>query len=387
MTGVCTDVRVRIGSLASNLATAYTAPRMRRSGRVWRVLGLLVVLAATWGFAVSAFSGDAVVAKALLESGKKALAAKKYDEAIPLFRKALAEDPTLIEATYWRAQVHEKAKDDASALAAYREFLDLYAKKAGITADDQKLKALAEKRVEALAVAEREFQKLEEKYVADLLALAKAKVASDPGAALAAANRVLEIAPKNAEALALRDRLGEKKTESPFAGVEAWRELVKDKSFRTDSVKYPADVMTIDLATGAKFRPEPPVELTTDYAAEMEVRIAAVYDDKWFAGFTIGETKEGYFTVSIEKAQVRVLYYRPKQRPDHVASHAIAPPDLTAWHRLGLCVHGARIEVYLDGEKVIDESQSQRVDFSGELGVGQLAAKAEYRMAHVGSFK
>jgi tetratricopeptide (TPR) repeat protein len=337
--------------------------------------------------AVAALCGDAVVAKSLFDSGKKAFAAKKYDEAVPLFRKAFAEDATLLEAVYWRAQAHEKANDAVSALAAYRDFLDLLGKKSGATAEEQKLKPLAEKRVDALSVADREFQKLEDKYVADLLAVAKAKLASDPAAALAAAMRVLEAQPKNAEALALRDRLGDKKEENPFAGIDTWRDFVKDKTLRSEVVKYAGDLMTIEIKAGGKIRPDPAMTLGTDFGAEMEVRVAEVFDPAWVVGFSIGETKDGYYGVTLENSQVRVLYGKPKARPTIIASLATQPLDRAVWHKLGLVVHGAHIMVYVDGQKVIDESQGERADFSGDVGVTVVGSRAEFRMAKFGAKK
>ncbi len=349
---------------------------------------LLVLFVAPWGSgAPAAYGGDAVVAKTLLDSGKKALNAKKYDEAIPLFRKAFAEDPTLIEAVYWRAQAHEKMKDDAAALADYREFLVDFTKKAGPSADDQRLKGLAEKRVDALAVGDKEFGKLEDKYVADLLAMAKAKVAGDPGAALDAVNRVLEVQPKNAEALALRDKLGEKKAAGPFDGVASWRDIVKDKGLHSDVVKYPGDLMTIEIKSGGKIRPEPPITMSTDYAGEMEFRVAEVFDQAWSVGFSLGETKDGFYEIAVTKAEVRVQFGKVKQRPDDVASFATPPVDPAAWHRLGFAVHGAKFLVYLDGEQVIDETQTIRNDFAGDLGILVRTCRAEFRTARTGAFQ
>lgn len=355
---------------------------MVRIGRYVWALAALFALAAS-----DVIAGDAVVARSLLDGGKKALTAKKYDEAIPLFRKALSEDPTLVEASYWRAQAHEKANDTIAALAAYREFLDLLAKKQSPTPDDLKLKPLAEKRVDALALADKEFQKLEEKFVADLLAIARAKVASDPGAALAAAQRVLEVQPKNAEALALQERLGEKKQENPLAGVDQWRDLVKDKSLHSDVVKFPGELMTIEVKTSGKIRPDPALTMGADYAGEMEFHLAATFEDGWSVGFSLGETKDGYYAVRIERAQVTVMYGKPKQRPESIASRASAPLDTAAWHRLAFAVHGARIVVMVDGEKVIDEAQGQRDDFSGEAGVSVGYGRVEFRSVRVGSFK
>lgn len=359
---------------------------MKRAKSYCGIVFVVALGAALLGTAETAFPGDAVVARTLLESGKKAFTAKKYDDALPLFKKALAEDPTLIESVYWRAQVHEKAKDNVSALAAYREFLDLYAKKPGPSAEDQKLKPLAEKRIEALAVADREFRKLEEKYIADLLAIAKAKVAGDPGAALGAVSRILEIQPKHAEALALREALGVKK-ESPFAGVASWRDLVKGQEYHSDAISYTDGVMILERSGPGRLRSEPPAPMGAEHAGEMEFRLPVVSDPKWIIGFSIGETKDGSYGAVIEKGQVRVFFSRPKQQPVLISSRATPPLDLTTWHRLGYAVHGARIQVYLDNEMLIDEAQGERVDFAGECGVWLAYCKAEFRMIRLGEVK
>lgn len=365
------------------------APGMRSPALLPALAALLAVPAA---FAPApAVAGDPVVAKTLLESARKSLAAKKYDEAVQLLKRVSTEDPSLIEAVYLRAQALEKLKDDPGALAAYREFLDLFAKKAasgGTTPEEQKLKPPAEKRVAAMAVPEAEFRKLEEKYVADLLAYARDRAAKDPAAALRAANRVLEVAPRNPEALALRDRLGPPKDPGPFGEIETWRDFLKEGAFKAGPGIDLADgVLTIDTKTGGKLRPNPRSEPEGKFAFESEFRVLDVWEETWNLGLSAGETAAGYYGVTISRTAVEVHYGKAGTKPITVASRAMAPLDLAAWHRFGMVARGPALEVWLDGEKVVDVKVTLTADLAGELGISQQGCRAARRVLRMGQFR
>src|SRR5204862_40197 len=125
--------------------------------------------------------------------------------------KAQDETPELIEAIWWRASAQERSGDKPAALASYREYLvaceHKIADAAVISKEEQRLKALAEKSVDALAVGDKEFKKLEDGYVASLLAFAKDNFVRDPSMSLKAVQAVLEVRPDCDEALKLKDKL------------------------------------------------------------------------------------------------------------------------------------------------------------------------------------
>jgi tetratricopeptide (TPR) repeat protein len=124
----------------------------------WVISCALALLAAD-----TVVAGDAVVARTLLQNGKKAVTYRKYDEAVTLLRKALVEDPDLAEAAYWIGVALDRSKDDLGALAAYRDFLAILDRKgAAATPEEKKLRGTAQRRVDALAAGEKEFRKLED---------------------------------------------------------------------------------------------------------------------------------------------------------------------------------------------------------------------------------
>lgn len=338
-----------------------------------------------------AAAGDAVVAKTLLESGRKSFNAKKYDEAETFFRKAYLEDPALIEAVYWRAQTGEKKKDDAAALSAYREFLSLAQKKAGaggLSAEETKLRPLAEKRVAALAVAEGEFQKLEDKYVEDLLGFARAKLLRDPGVALRAVERILEARPDQGEALSLRDKLSgtpaSEEAQGSFPTVKEWIDLIHGQAIRDDAISFGDGTMDIDQKSARRFRPASPVDLGKEYALETEFRIVEAYDENWLVGFTLADTKEVYLSVDLHRGSVDLNARKGKDPPTILGSSNMTPIDLAAWHRLGVGTKGDTVEVWFDGKLVLEKPIATRIDLAGDWGLVQGGCRTQRRVLRAG---
>jgi tetratricopeptide (TPR) repeat protein len=350
-------------------------------------MAALLVLVATAG----ALAGDPVVAKTLLDSGKKSFNAKKYEEAGTFFRKAYLEDPSLLECLYWTAQVHEKRKEDAEALASYRAFLSLLDKKGaagGVGPEEQKLRPLAEKRVAALAVAETEFQKLEDRYADELLAFARAKLLRDPAVALKAVERVLEARPGDREAVSLRGKLsgapGVAESRGAFPTVKEWLDLVHDQAFKGEGVTYTGDLLEWDTKTGKKLRSPQKMDLGNSFAYEVEFKVLDTFEEGWLAGLSIGETRDGFVAVVVQRAQVEVSYNKPLEKQTIVATFPMTPLDTAPWHRLGVGVKGDSVEVWLDGKVVLGKSMDARTDLAGEIGLCQQGCRVQRRVLRAG---
>jgi tetratricopeptide (TPR) repeat protein len=359
---------------------------MRAMLSVGVLLGALIL-----GPAHPALAGDSVVAKTLFTEGKKAFNARKYEDAATLFKKAASEDPFLIEAVSWRAQALEKCKDTAGALAAYREYISLAERKkgsGGLSPEEDRLRGAAEKRVEALAQSEKEFRALEEKYVADLLAVAKARLAKgEPAAALKAADRVLEILPRQEEALALHRRLSEESPNGPFAAVFEWKDLLADRSFQSNSVSYTEGKLTLDATIGGKLRPTPGVSFGSDFGYEAEFRIATAYDPAWTAGLSFGDTSEGYYGLIAYRTKLDLAYGKPPANPTILGSVATEEVAVEAWHRIGVLTRGNVIEGWLDGRKCIESTLKGRTDAAGEIGISMTCCRVEWRLIRAGRIK
>ena len=337
-------------------------------------------------------AGDSAVAAALLEAGKKALTAKKFDEATAMFRKALAEDPALLEAAYWIAAAEEKGGNETAALADYRQFLDRLDKKGGsATAEEQKLRPLAEKRVEALAVWETEYLKFEDKYVGELLALATDRAEREPWLAVRALDIVLGIRPKYPAALALRERIVGKGGGGDgleiFPEVKEWRDLLAEQALRPVEgiVTYSDNILTMDMH-GSKFGfPRKPVTTGPSYAYEIEFRVLETYEDNWNIGLAFGTTKDSVFVASLRRAAVVLQAGGRNDKARELESRPVAPKDLSTWRRLSVGVRGDNVQVWLDGKKLLDERITERTGLVGDVGVTIAGCKSEWRVLRTGN--
>jgi tetratricopeptide (TPR) repeat protein len=358
------------------------------------VLLAAVVLAAV----APARAGDPSVAKTLLESGKKALNARKVDEAVVHFRKALAEDGNLVEAAYWIGAARDREKDDPGSLAAYRDFLSLLEKRGNPSAEEQKLKGLAEKRVDSLAAGEKEFQKLEDKYVEDLLSFARAKFLRDPAVAALALDRVLAVRPAHPAALSLYEKIGGKPGAKPGEGtadadggvpagkgVKAWRDILRNREISSDSITFTGDVMVFDAKGGKKVTSHKPIDEGGNLVYETEFRVVEAYDSGWLAGLTFSEKAESDFLAFFAQSGQVVLLQQVSDRDrKELAQVAVATLEVGTWHRLAVVLRGDAVEGWLDGKKLVDQRLRDRPDLSGELGIFQQACRTERRVFRAG---
>lgn len=355
------------------------------------LLAPLLALALLLGAPAVPAAGDSVVAGALLAQARKAMGSRKYEDAVALFHKAWTEDPNLVEAVYWKAQALEKMKDAPAALAAYRDFLALVEKKkaaGGTNAEEEKLRAQAAKRVESLAVSETEFRNLEAKYVAEMLTAMRGFVAKNASAgALEAAGRVLEVAPTNAEALAVKKKLAvpEPKDAGPFAGVLEWTDVLGEKLFpASESVVYGNGTVALDVKSSGKLRPRPGVNFTSDFGYDAEFRVADPYSKDWNVGIVFGDTSDGYFSLNLKSGGLSLLFGSPRAAPATLGDVILPGIDAAAWHSLGVVSRGNVVQAWLDGKKQLEATITQRSDATGEIGVQLTACRAEWRRVRAG---
>ena len=333
---------------------------------------LLMALSAPPGEA-----GDAAVAKTLFEGGRKALRARKYDDAIPLFDKAWVEDPTLVEAVYWRAFSEEKAKDAESALESYREYLELLKKKnpARVGSEDKKLRKQARNRVRALAVAEGEFDAAEDKYLEALLAVMKKRLdKGETDSALKAARRILEVDPDHEEALAVLLKLAP--DTDPFSVVKEWRFPIEEKLFTGPHCEYADTSLILDAKIGGRLRPNPPVRLTGDFGYETEFRILNAYEDEWSVGLTFGDDGKRFGALMAKAFRVELQWGEGGKSPQTLGSMDMADFDPAVPHRLGVLYREGTFVCWLDGKVAIKVPVSGFAT-DGDIGVLMTRCRVE----------
>jgi hypothetical protein len=351
-----------------------------------------------------AAAGDAKVADSLFKSGKQALGKGDAAGAVSFFKKAQVENPDLIEACWWRASAQEKAGDKSTALASYREYLQLFDGKAAgapTSKEEQRLKGLADKSVDALAAGEKEFKKLEDGYVTALLAFAKESFVRDPGLALKAVQAVLVVRPDHEEAQKLREKLGgapaagaETKASDkgpgpatgPFASVKEWKDFFAMKSFRSNAITYSGEHMVVDAKAGIGVNPGDFVDLGKSYAFEMEFRLAEAYDRNWICGLSFGWKDGDFMCGFVSPARVVLAKWQGGQAHD-LGKLETSSIDAAAWHRLGIVVQRSAVEVWLDGKKAVSWSEPMGQDFPGELAISQQSCKTEWRLLRAGKLE
>ena len=339
---------------------------------------------------IPALAGDPVVARTLLESGRKAVAARKYDEAVPLLRRAQAEDPGLAEAVYWIGVVSDRQKDDAGSLAAYREYLALLEARGGEgSAEEKKLRSLAEKRVDVLAAGEKELRKLEERVVDELMDFARLRSSRDPGIALQALERLLSGRPDHDAALTLREKLGGKPRPAKIAAagagkeiaaVRIWLDFLADRTISGEHIRYEGNLMEVDTKSGTKILPKRPLDLGEAFAFEMEVRAAEVYDSGWLTGLTFADASPNFLAAFFQRSRIVLLAASETGSASEVAVHEMPAVDPAVFHRFGIVVRGKDLEIWLDGSIAMTHRFTDRPGLKGEIGIYQQGCRTERRV-------
>ena len=358
------------------------------------VVGAAAAASMPRAFVEDAAAGDPKVADTLFKSGKQAMTKGDAAGAISYFTKALEENADLIEACWWRASAQEKAGDKAAALASYREYLSLFDGKPVASKEEQRLKALAEKNISALAAGEKEFRKLEDTYVAALLTFAKDSFVRDPGISLKAVQAILAVRPDHEEALKLNEKLGgDSATGSaggpgpptgPFKDVKTWTDLIADKTFKANGVEFPESLMVVDEAGGTAITPAGFIDTGNSYAFENEFRFTTFHDPKWVAGLGFGFKNSKMVAAIVLPGRVVLTRYLPNGQHEDLAEYTITPMTANVWHRLGLIVKGPAVEVWFDGKKAMTWREPSGADFGGEMVVVQEKCRTEWRLFHVG---
>ena len=374
---------------------------------VWpRRLGLAAVVLTTFLFAIGggiARAGDAELAKFLLKGACEDLGGKRYDDAIKKLRRVLEEDPTRIEALYWRGVALEKKADLPGALDAYRAFVvpvDAKGAAGGSSKEEQDLQRKAQARVDALSAGEGELAKLDDAFVGALLAFAKANSVKDPVIAVRALDALIAVRPGHEEARGLREKLGpwlpgsaaapagaEKQTPgdadaSPFRAVKAWTDLIAGRAFGTnDGWEYEKGVLVIDRAgAGALARPGKGMEFEAGsaYAYELECRFGEVRGESPIVGLAFG-INGGNLLLAILGPGFVVLHEEHEDARYDRSRTEVASFDASGWHRLGVLVKGQRVGVWLDGKRVAEYTVEDRPDLAGGLGLEHQHCRVEIR--------
>lgn len=376
-----------------------------------RSCAFVACLAAAFAFGLAASVApvraedpDAAVAAALLKSGKAAVQKKSWDEALTLFDRALRETPDLIEAEFQRGVALERKGDRTAAVAAYRRFLDRLKEKAGAgsaTPEETALGPQAEKRVAFLAQGEQELAKLEDQFASQLLAFAKKHREKDRAIADRALRTLLDVRPDHAEARSLLGDAGAGDEDGgaasrpapaapdtgPFAKlrVAQWDDFIATRRLTAAAIVYEEPGFVIDTETGKVITPSAAMDYGLKYAYECEFRVTEEKERGWLVGLVFAEKEDDLRTAFVQRGQVVLSRGKLSSGPSgDEGAEPLKNLDLAAWHRLGVRVDGSRYEVWFDGKKVLQGTDSVRVSLDGDLGLFQQRCRVEWRLLRAG---
>ncbi len=344
-------------------------------------------------------AGDPTVARSLLKTGKEYLERKKYGEAITHFQRARDEDPNLLEAVYWKAVGQERSGVTADSLASYREFLSLLEEKSSSgkpSAEEGKLKPLAERRVAALAAGEKEYQALEDAFAGDILKFTSARAEKEPALSRQALEMLLRVRPDHEAARKLYSDLGGKAPEipaeeampPPFRAVKGWTDFLGRRSFETAVLAEVKDGhMVFDSKTADRLVPNSSTDPGSQFAYEMEFRLQEAYGSNWLSGLTFAEKEGGrsedFVAVFVQSSAVVIFSASPGGKKE-LARKDISAIDKAGWHRFGFTVRDHLVEAWLDGRSCLTFKVPTDRDLRGVVGVYNQQCRSEWRLHRIG---
>ncbi len=384
---------------------------MTQPRRITRTVSIAAAAALACALAVSipssgdgrVLAGDAKIAETLFKSGKQALQKGDAEGAISFFKKAREENADLVEAVWWTGSAQEKAGDKAAALTSYREYLAVLDTKTALTPatkEELRLKALAEKSVAAMAAGEREFQKLEDTYVAGLLQIAKTNFTRDPGAALRALDALLAVRPADPEAVKLREKLsgggadtsaakkapsGPETTPEPFKAVAKWKDLIALKIYKSLGATFGEGTMILETKGGELLTPGEPTDPGPNFAYEADLLVAETFERTWLTGLTFGLKGTRMYAAFMQASSVKLIRVDRSGASEDLKELAVPPFDVKAWHRIGVLVKGPDVQVWVDGKALLTWTHPDGAAMSGEVGIFQQGCRTERRVFRAGS--
>ena len=318
--------------------------------------------------------------------GDKALAAKKYDEAETLYRKALEEDATYLPARYGLAQAFVGAGKSAGAVEELRKFVEEARANSALPAEWKPLVAKAEKQLGELDAAGAALQKIMDGYADALVDLAQRWSAKDSGVAERALRRALAVRPGMPRALELLDKMGKSPTGETvdlFNGTDlsGW-EFAHAPT--TQAIDGQLVVDTRDK--GITIRSGPMFEGNFD--VRMEAKVLEEYPGLsvcellpcWKANF------DHYF-LGIEKDSVVFLEQlgeSSKERPiwSALQKNMKKPFDAKDWHTYEVRLRGLETTALVDGEVVAKDPRPERRN-GGFVGILVQNARVAIRKIQV----
>jgi tetratricopeptide (TPR) repeat protein len=315
----------------------------------------------------------------------KALAAKKWDEAESLYRKALEEDGTFLPAHYGLAQALLGAGKSAPGVEELRAFVDGVHAATSAPADWKALAAKAEKQMLGVDAAGAALQKIEDGYADALVELGRQWMTKDPVIAERALRRALKVKPGNPKAAELLEKMGK----SANADVI---DLFDGKSLNGwVSANAPewqvVDGNLVGTAKDSTFGCRSERSFQGDFDVHFEAKLLEEYGGKTIFALTscwkgdydhygvgFGRGKFWWFDFTGEGKNRTVADVAPTQMKK--------PFDPKEWNTYMLRYRGEEVTAFLNGEEIAKEARPERRK-DGFVGILNQNGKVAFRKVQV----
>ena len=338
----------------------------------------------------------------LVKEGCAALDKGKTDDAIAKFRKATNEDRDAPQAWAWLGQALEKKGDKPAAIDAYRGIGPAVAARrraGGMTPDVQDAVKRAVARLEALAPGEVELRRVQEGYLADLLALARATLEKDPATAKRALAVALGIAPDDAAVRELAEKLGVQARVpaaaaaprpdggKPEAGIAHWDDWIARKAIESSHATYDASTLQYEVRDEGEIAwAEPQSETGDRFVLDMEMRVLDRTAVTSHAGWAFFEKGDRFVAAFLKQDEVVLFQTVGDEKKDLGRADVAEAKDKSAWRRLTVSIVDKRhVTVAVDGKTLITHDLPEAFDGEGRTGIWTQRAKVEYRRLRVGT--
>ena len=359
------------------------------------VVGSLVAIALTLSFGGRSVADDAAV-RDLIEKGRAAFDANHPDEAVVPLRMATQKESGSAAAWAWLGQALEKNADRPAAIDAFRAATGALAarRKAGTaTPDDVAIVAKACERLEALVPGEGEMRRLSDRYVAELLSLARDKATADAPTAKRAVDAVLAVAPDDAGANELARSLGltagggGAPASSPGRAIANWDDLLAREAFDAEKgVSYVEGRLRHEAKeTGEIVWAARQPEVATRFVLEMDARLVDRTRVNWHAGWAFYEHDRSFASCRLHDREVTLVLRDGEEWKDIEKVDITPPKDADGPRRLSVSVDGRSVTATYDGKKLFTRSLPDSWDTSGRVGVWTQYATIEYRTLKAGT--
>lgn len=334
--------------------------------------------------AVAAWAGDPDVANLLLQKGRKAFAAKSYEEAAGCFERALEELRPFPEAAFALGETLEKLEKPIDAAAAYRRCREQC--ESAAAAQAAKWRPLAAKAAKAetrLAGGSGELASLDRDFVKACLDFARRNLKSSPVAARKACETALKVDPGNAPALSL---MSEAKFEAPKPagsgeplirgdGLEEWFPGMKEPWSCAGGV-----ITCLTEPKQGKLNWREDIVLEGRYRYSGSFRLADREKDLVFGLFFAGKDglhkRAGFILDDFDEL---VLVLDDGAESQTVQSSHVNDCDRSAWHTLRIDVEPGKVACRLDGRLVFEHQGESSGDFDGSPGIFVQGGPAEVK--------